>query len=50
MTDFRSIYKADFAYAWGKDEEKEGLFYFILKAIKPLGEVSGWTSENTPKE
>ena len=50
ITDFRSIYKADFAYAWGKDEEKEGLFYFILKAIKPLGEVSGWTSENTPKE
>ena len=49
MTDFRSIYKADFAYMWGKDEESEGLMYFILKAIKPLPEVSGWTSEATPK-
>jgi len=50
MTDFRSIYKADFVYAWGKEDEKEGLFYFILKANKPGLEVTGWTSENTPKE
>jgi len=45
MTDFRNIYKGDFAVSWHQDNGE--LFNFVLEAIK---EVPGWTSENTPKE
>jgi len=45
MTDFRNIYKGNFALAWS--QAKEDLFFFVLKPIK---EVPGWTSANTPKE
>lgn len=45
MTDFRNVYKADFAVAWSQDDGE--LLNFVLQPIK---EVPGWNSETSPKE
>jgi SAM-dependent methyltransferase len=48
MTDFRDCYKANFILGWNQTDPD--LYQFVLQAVKPMGEVPGWTSANTHKE